>query len=122
MPPYRSDGDNALHFEEFMSVTEGGSIGFGDFLDNVKMTANLNRVSLAERNRAMESYNEEAAAGFALNEPPAPAGPAQVAPAPTLPPGVQRVQCYACSKPFGVPTGAKMAQCPHCISINSVAQ
>jgi hypothetical protein len=107
-----------LHFTEFMSITEGDAVNFDDFLNFVHKTGgNLSSINLKDRQEASASYAQEEAAakGHKLEAQPSGAQPAQ------LPPGIARVQCYACAKPFGVPTSAQAAQCPHCGATQKVA-
>ena len=81
-----------MHFNEFMSLTEGDAISFDDFLKFIHKTGgNLSQINLKDREEAKQMYaTEEAAAkGQKLEAPAAGAGPQQ------LPPGIARVQCQA---------------------------
>jgi LSD1 subclass zinc finger protein len=135
-----------INFNEFMSLTEGDAIQFETYLNYIHRTGgNLAKLNLAEREAAIKAYKdeEEAVQGIRLgdddaDEPPqaaptAPAAPAQPAmpqqvqqvvvqqpPTPQLPPGVMKVMCYNCKRPFGVPVGAAAVQCPHCRTVNKL--
>ena len=41
-------------------------------------------------------------------------------PVPMMPPGVLRVNCASCHKPFGVVSGTSLVRCPHCHTTQSI--
>jgi len=125
-------GTDGIHFQEFMSITEGSAITFSRFLELVKNTAgDLSKISLKDKEEAMKAY-ADVEKGVALDDEPSPsktpAAPSSSStpappppPQPQLPPGVVKLACHQCKRAFGVPVGAKMVSCPHCAAVNNVS-
>jgi len=123
-------GTDGIHFEEFMSITEGSAITFKRFLELVRNTAgDLDKISMKDKEEAMKAY-KDVEQGVTLDEdepsptkttPSAAASTPAPRPQPQLPPGVVKLACHQCKRAFGVPVGAKMVSCPHCAAVNNVA-
>jgi len=127
----KKGGDDGIHFEEFMSITEGSAITFARYLQLVKNTGDVSKISLKDREEAMKAYADvekgvelddeapqvKARESAASSSSPAPPPPPQQ----QLPPGVVKLACHQCKRAFGVPVGAKMVSCPHCGAINNVS-